>query len=136
MAKAKPRPKKVTKLPEPEDKIIAKYKKMMMFDQDEEFMKLLDKILVLRNDGMKATNIATYLRIGREIIYNYTCSLPVYLLAAELGELILAARSLKLNLAEYILLMHAEWGVKHVKKHGDPVLRQRMFALAAGDLSA
>jgi len=93
--------------------------------------KTLEKIVVLRNNGMKAGNIGTYLGVDKNMVYRHTCGAPAYFLSEELGEMILAALALNLNLAEYILLMHSSWGVKHVKKFGDPELKARMFELAA-----
>lgn len=122
-----------TKTTPNEEAVLAKYRRTMERDQDDEFLALLEKILSLRNDGLKANQIATYLRIGREIIYNYTTTVPAYMLASEIGELMFAARAVGMNLAEYILFMHSEFGVSYVGKKGDKKLRQRMYAFAAGD---
>jgi hypothetical protein len=129
----KKRQKKQETLRAQEEAVIAKYRRTMERDQDEDFLALLDKILALRNDGMKANQIATYLRIGREIIYNYTAYVPAFMLANEIGEMIFGARALRMNLAEYLLFLHSQYGVEYVRKNGDPKLKQRMFNIAAGE---
>ena len=131
MAKAKK--KDEVKHANPEKAAVARYRRTLSKEKDAEFIKLLESILLLRNEGMKATNIATAMDIGPQVIYLNTCAIPAWVLARELLELIFAARSLGMSVAEYILLLHSAYGVSYVRKHGSPALVQRMYAVAAGD---
>jgi hypothetical protein len=73
------------------------------------------------------------MEIGVSVVYTQTCAVPAYVLSQELLELLMAAKSLNLTVAEYICLCHAEWGVNHCLKNGNPDWTQQMVAVANGE---
>jgi len=131
-SKTKKKETNVVQMTSREARVLEKFRRGLEDDKDEAFILLLEKILELRNAGMPGPAIAQYLKIGREIIYGHTCQVPAFMLAPELGEVILAARALGLNVSDYILLCHSTWGVGHATRHGNKKFVGDLFALAAG----
>jgi len=111
------------------ESLLRRYRRTRLKGEDEV---LSEKILVLRNRGMKCHNIAHALGISKSTVYTSTCAISAYVRAQERLEITLAAKSVGMSDAEYIGLCHAQWGVGYCQKHGDPSWVKNMIAVANG----
>lgn len=123
------------KIPEDPNELIykTKYRRTMGKEESPKFKHLLDKIVELRDSGMTSNAVAQALEIDRNIIYNHTVKIPGVVKSKEALQLILAARSLKMSVSSFVLLMFAEWGVNFVQKNGDTEHVQDMLQVASGE---
>jgi hypothetical protein len=120
---------KKKKAKEMSESLLRRYRRTRQQGEDDV---LLEKILMLRNSGMKCHNIAHALRVSKSTVYNSTCAIPAYVRVQECMEVALAAKSLEMSVAEYLCLCHAQWGVGYCQKHGNSDWVKNMIAVANG----